>query len=238
MTSWPPAFPFALLQAAAMCIALLLAGFSFALSLHAAPSLFAVATIEQYYRRTRGLDVLWLIGASVWTGIACSLSRPYWHTSGTAVALSVLAVLVCLGTAGFQRWARRVYTRALGHIMAPVRAHASHSRLVTVTAEDALSPVLQDSVPPSALATVPVALGGYGVLLAGATGLFGGGAAGGLAASWESVLEGLFVLALYVALAVVGGTSCMMCGLARLQGRRCSVDLCTTCISSSNGATG
>jgi hypothetical protein len=71
MTSFPPAFPFTLLQAAAMYIAPLLAGFSFANSLHVVPSLFAVATVEQYYRRTRGLDVVWLIGASVWTGISC-----------------------------------------------------------------------------------------------------------------------------------------------------------------------
>src|SRR5215471_11535978 len=44
MLSFPAAFPFALLQAVAMFIAPLLAGFSFALSLHVSSSRFAVAT--------------------------------------------------------------------------------------------------------------------------------------------------------------------------------------------------
>jgi len=206
MMSFPAIFSFALLQAAAMCIAQLLPGFSFALSLHVAPSLFAVATVEQYYRRTRGFDVVWLIGASVWTGIACGAPTPYWYTSGTAGTLRVLTVLVCLGTIGFQGWAQGVYARTLARIVVPLRAQEGSSRLVTVTAGGEMRPVLQASVPRTALSAVPVALGGYGVLLACATGLCGAVfASGAPSASWESVLEGLFVLALYLALAVVGG---------------------------------
>jgi hypothetical protein len=189
-----------------MCLAQLLAGFSFALSLHVAPSLFAVATIEQYYRRTRALDVVWLIGASVWTGIACGAPTPYWYTSGTAGTLRVLTALLCLGTIGFQGWARGVYARALARIMVPLRAQEGISRLVTVTTAGEMKPVLQEFVPRTALSAVPVALGGYGVLLACATGLCGVVLASGApSASWESWLEGLFILALYVALAVLGG---------------------------------
>jgi len=206
MMSFPAAFPFALLQAVAMCIAQLLAGFSFALSLHVAPSLFAVATVEQYYRRTRGLDVVWLLGASVWTGIACGAPTPYWYTSGTAGTLRVFTALLCLGTIGFQAWARGVYARALARIVVPLRAQEGISRLITVTAAGEMRPVLQASVPRTALPAVPVALGGYGVLLVCATGLFGVVLASGApSAGWESVLEGLFVLMLYLALAVVGG---------------------------------
>jgi hypothetical protein len=206
MMSFPAVFPLALLQAVAMCLAQLLAGFSFALSLHVAPSLFAVATVEQYYRRTRALDVVWLIGASVWTGIACGAPTPYWYTSGTAGTLRVFAALLCLGTIGFQGWARVVYAGALAHIVVPLVAQEGRSRLVTVTAAGEMRPVLQASVPRTVLAAVPVALGGYGVLLACATALWGVGLASGAPAlSWESGLEGLFILTLYIALAVVSG---------------------------------
>jgi hypothetical protein len=206
MLSFPAAFPFALLQAVAMCIAQLLAGFSFALSLHVAPSLFAVATVEQYYRRTRVLDVVWLIGASAWTGIACGAPTPDWYTSGTAATLRGLTALLCLGTISFQGWAQGRYARALARLVVPLQAQEGRSWLVTVTAEGEMKPVLQASVPRTALSTVLVALGGYGVLLACAMGLCGMVlASGARAASWESVLEGLFVLTLYLALAVVGG---------------------------------
>jgi hypothetical protein len=206
MMSFPATFPCALLQAVAMCIAQLLAGFSFARSLHVAPSLFAVATVEQYYRRTRALDVVWLIGASVWTGIACGAPTPDWYTSETAGTLRGLTALLCLGTIGFQGWAQRGYARVLARIVVPLRAQEGHSQLITVTEDGEMRPVLQASVPRTALLAVPVALGGYGVLLACATGLYGVVLASGApSASWESGLEGLFVLALYIALAVVGG---------------------------------
>ena len=206
MLSFPAAFPLALLQAAAMCLAQLLPGFSFALALHVAPSLFAMATIEQYYRRTCGFDMVWLIGASVWTGIACGAPTPYWYTSGTAGTLRVLSVLLCLGTIGFQGWARGVYASALARIVVPLRAQEGRSRLVIVTAAGEMRPVLQPSVPRTALSAVSVALGGYGVLLACATWLCGVVLASGTpSASWQNGLEGLFVVALYVALAVVSG---------------------------------
>jgi hypothetical protein len=206
MMSFPAVFPFALLQVAAMCIAQLLPGFSFALSLHVAPSLFAVATVKQYYRRTRGFDVVWLIGASVWTGIACGVPTPYWYSSGTPGTLRVLAALVCLGTIGFQGWAQGVYARALARMVVPLRAHEGRSRIATVTADGEMRPMLQESFSRPALSAVSVALWGYGVLLACAMGLFGVVLASGApSASLASVLEGLFVLALYLALAVLGG---------------------------------
>jgi hypothetical protein len=238
MPSFPPSFTFSPLQGTSMYVFQTLIGCSFAFPLTVLPSLFAVATVEQYSRRTRFFDVFWLLGASVWTGIAFGSSTQYWHTSGAVIALGVLAVLLGLGTVGFQVWARCIYARFGSRRGARVVTrrwlsdrHRDGGRRVAACAPRA----------PEADGVAENARGAGGIRCA--LGVCHGAVWGvsyirrrrhrlsgccWRSSSWLSIWR----------LQLSVGTSCMMCSLTPRPGWRCSVRLYMTCISLSSGATG